>query len=53
MDLKYVFIKSTQAHLQKSIIWLKKFGKGRQEWNEACFETIIWPRKLNIPIKTK
>jgi hypothetical protein len=35
-NLKYVFIKSTQAKLQKCITWLKKLGKGRHEWNKGC-----------------
>ncbi len=30
-NLKYVSIKSTQANLQKCIIWLKKYKKGRHE----------------------
>jgi len=52
-DLKYVSIKSTQANLQKCIIWPKKSRKRRQEWNKACVETSIRPRKLNTPMKTK
>jgi hypothetical protein len=52
-DLKYVSFKSTQTYLQKCITWLKKFGKGRQEWNKACVETSIHPKKLNTPVKTK
>jgi hypothetical protein len=28
-NIRYVFIKSTQANLQKCIIWPKKIGKGR------------------------
>jgi hypothetical protein len=52
-DLKYVSINFAQANLQKCIIWLKKFGKGTQEWNKACLETSIRPRKLNTPMKTR
>jgi hypothetical protein len=33
--------------------WLKKSKKGRQEWNKACVETNICPKKLNILMKTK
>jgi hypothetical protein len=40
-NLKYVYIKSTQANLQKCITWPKKSRKGRQEWNKACLETRI------------
>jgi hypothetical protein len=52
-NLKYVSIKSAQANLQKCIIWPKKSGKGRHEWNKVCLETKIQPKKLNIPIKTR
>ncbi len=41
-DLKYV---SIQTYLQKCITWLKKFKKGRHEWNKACVETSICQRK--------
>jgi hypothetical protein len=40
--LKYVFVKTAQSNLQKCITWLKKSGKGRQEWNKAY-------ANLNIP----
>jgi len=30
-NLKYVSIKSTQTNLQKCIIWLKKYKKGKHE----------------------
>jgi hypothetical protein len=52
-NLKYVFIKSTRANLQKWITWPKKFRKSHQEWNKACIEASLRPRKLNIPEKTK
>ncbi len=52
-DLKYVSIKYVQVDLQKCMIWLKVFGKGRQEWNKACLETNIRPRKLNTHVKTR
>jgi hypothetical protein len=51
--LKYVFIKSTQANLQKCITWFKKLGKGRHEWNKGSVETDICPKKLSIPMRTK
>ncbi len=40
-NLNYVSIMSTQADLQKCIIWFKKYGKDRHEWNKACLETRI------------
>jgi hypothetical protein len=52
-NLKYISIKSVQTDLQKCITWLKKSGKGRHEWNKACVETCIHPKKLNTPMKTK
>jgi 5'-3' exonuclease len=52
-DLKYVSIRSTHAYLQKCITWRKKSRKGKQEWNKACVETSICPKKLNTPMKTK
>ncbi len=52
-DLKYVYIKSTHASLQKCITWPKKFRKGKHEWKKACGEIGICPKKLNIPMKTK
>ncbi len=51
--LKYVSIKSTQANLQTCIIRSKKFGKGRHEWNKACLETKIQPKKPNILVKIR
>jgi hypothetical protein len=29
----------------KCIIWLKKYGKGRREWNKAYIEVGLRPRK--------
>ncbi len=52
-NLKYVSIKSAQIDLQKCITWLEKSGKGKHEWNNACLEIGIQPKKLNILIKTK
>ncbi len=52
-DLKYVYIKSTHANLQKCITWFKNSGKGRQEWNKACLEIGICPKKLNTLMKTR
>jgi hypothetical protein len=53
INLKYAFIKSTQAYLQKCITWLKKSKKGKQEWNKPCLEIEIRPENLNNPIKIK
>ncbi len=47
------FIKFAQIDLQKCIIWPKKYGEGKREWNKACLEIAIRPKKLNTPIKTR
>jgi hypothetical protein len=52
-DLKYASIKFVLENLQKCITWPKKYGNGRQEWNKACVEIGIHPKKLNILMKTR
>jgi len=32
---------------------LKKYGKGKQEWEKACIECGLSPQKLKTPIKTR
>ncbi len=46
-------IKLAQPNLQKCITWPNFFLKGRQEWNKACIDSQIRPRKLNTLIKTR
>jgi hypothetical protein len=43
---KYISIKFAQ-------IDLLKFGKGWHQWNKACIEVGLRPRKLNILMKIK
>jgi hypothetical protein len=50
---KYVSIKSTQFNLQKCITWPRHFGKSKYEWNKACTEFEIHPRKLNTLVKIR
>jgi hypothetical protein len=50
--LRYVFIKAAQGDLQKCITWPNKLGKGRQEWEKACTNSSLSPRKLNTSMKT-
>jgi hypothetical protein len=52
-NFKFVSIKSIQSNLQKCITWPKKSRKGRHEWNKACSDSNLPPRKLNIPMKTR
>lgn len=40
-NMKFVFIEYTQENLQKCIIWPKKIGKGKYEWNKACVKVGI------------
>ncbi len=49
---KYVFVKTTQSDIYKCIIWSKKLGKGKQEWNKACANLNILFKK-NILVKNK
>jgi hypothetical protein len=51
--LKYVFVKIAQYDQHKCITWSKKSRKGRQEWNNACADSNISPRKPNSLVKTK
>ncbi len=37
-------MKVAQGNLQKLIIWMKKLGKGRQEWEKACVKKGLWPK---------
>jgi hypothetical protein len=46
-------LKFAQTNLQKCTTWPKKSRKGKQEWNKACVEIGICPKKLNTPMKTK
>ncbi len=43
-DLKYVFIKSTQANLQKCITWPKKLGKGRHDGTKVVLKPTFAPK---------
>jgi hypothetical protein len=51
-NIKFISIKSAQSNLYQCITKLKKSKKSKQEWNEACINSNIHPRKLNIPMKT-
>jgi hypothetical protein len=48
-----VFVKVAQRDLRKCITWPKNLGKGRQEWEKACTNSSLPPRKLNTPMKTR
>jgi hypothetical protein len=53
MDMKEVLLKDDQTSLQKTIIWTKKFGKGREEWDKACIEVGLLARKLKTLMKIR
>jgi hypothetical protein len=48
-----VLIKYAQGDLQKCIIWPKKSGKARQEWEKACVNLGLPPWKLNTLVKIR
>jgi hypothetical protein len=49
-----VNVKDVHVALQKMItLWIKKSKKGRQEWEKACIQCGMPPRKLKTIIKTK
>jgi len=39
--------------LHKCITWSKKSRKGRQEWNKACSNLKLLPKKFNTAMKTR
>ena len=45
-------LKNARSTLQKTIIWTKNSGKGRQEWEKACIEAGLPSRSLKTPVKT-
>jgi len=52
--LVQVNVKDVHVALQKMItLWIKKSKKGRQEWEKACIQCGMPPRKLKTVIKTK
>jgi len=51
--MKEVSLKDAQSTLQKTITWIKKLVKGRQEWEVACWEASLSPRKLKTLVKTR
>ncbi len=48
--LTYASINVFQANIQKCITWLKKFGKGKQVWDNTCIDFGLRPRKLSTHI---
>jgi hypothetical protein len=52
-NLKYVYIRFAQTYMQKCITWPKKFENCSQEWDKACVEGGLHPKKLNTLVKTR
>lgn len=48
-----VSLKATHSTLHKTITWTKKFGKGHNEWQKACFDVRISHQKMKTLVKTK
>jgi len=38
-----IFLKKAQSTFQKTIMWMKKSGKGRQEWETTCHQVGLPP----------
>lgn len=51
VNTSYVSMKTTQEDLQKCITWPKNSMKGQQEWSNACVESSLALKKLNIWMK--
>ncbi len=51
--MKEIFLKKSQSTFQKTIMWMKKSGKGRQEWETTRHQVVLPPWKLKILVKTK
>ncbi len=49
--LRNVNVKKIQISLYKAITQTKKFGKGKQEWEHAHFESEMRHQKLTTPTK--
>jgi hypothetical protein len=48
-----VSLKNVQLALQKITTWMKKSGKGHQEWDKACRVVGLALRKLKTLVKRK
>jgi hypothetical protein len=53
MGLRQVSVKDAQASLHNTITWIKKSQNGKQEWEKACVESRLSPRKLKTFVKTR
>jgi hypothetical protein len=53
VGFREVSLKAIQSTLQKTITWIKKFGKGRSEWQRACLDARVSHQKLKTPMKTR
>jgi hypothetical protein len=56
--MKNDFSKNVQSTLQKTITWIKKLSKRKQEWEVHCWEVSLWrtPKffdRLNYESKCK
>jgi len=49
--MKEVNVTKMQNDLQKTMTWMKKLGKGKQDWEFACKEIGLRPWKLKKLIK--
>jgi hypothetical protein len=50
---KIYIYQSCLENLQKCQTWPKKSGKGKQECEKTCVDSIVPPRKLNTAMRTR
>ncbi len=48
-----MLLKNAQLALQKKLTWVKKRGKGHQEWDKACRATSLALHKLKTFVKIR
>jgi hypothetical protein len=53
VGLSKVSLKEAQSSLQKTSTWIKKFGKGWQEWKRSCIIIGQHAKMLKTPVKTQ
>jgi hypothetical protein len=53
VGMTQMLLKNAQLALQKQITWVKKRGKGCQEWDKACRATRLALHKLKTFVKIR
>ncbi len=53
INILFAPIKVAQTSIPKCILQTKKSNKGKQAWDKVCIEYGLWPRKINMLVKTR